>query len=111
MPPNTRLFLALAALWMLAMTWRIYPQFRDTIRVDGRLTTVSAYIEDACGERVGPAAETCLAETGEAAQLMLRREQGKSVLMIVAPLLFYVGIWRPSQLLRARARARTGRAV
>jgi hypothetical protein len=101
----SRLFLALAALWMLAMTARLYPQFGDAIRVDGRLTTVSAYLGEVCGQRVGPAAATCLDETGEEAQLQLRREQGRSVLVIVAPLLFYVGLWWPARLLRERARA------
>ncbi len=86
----SRLFLAVAVLWLVAMTWRLYPQFKDTIRVDGRLTTVSAYLEDSCGQRVGPGAATCLAETGEQAQLLLRSEQGKSILTIIAPALAYV---------------------
>ena len=100
----SRLFLLLAALWMLAMTWRIYPQFGDTIRVDGRLTTVADYLGDVCGQRVGPAASTCIDEAGEAAQLRLRQEQGKSVLVILAPLLFYVVLWWPARLLRERFR-------
>lgn len=98
------LFLVLAALWMLAMTLRIYPQFGDTIRVDGRLTTVADYLGDACGQRVGPAAATCRDESGEKAQLMLRQEQGKSVLIILAPLLFYVALWCPARLVRERLR-------
>lgn len=102
---HPRLFLVLAALWMLAMTWRIYPQFGDTIRVDGRLTTVASYLGDVCGQRVGPAASTCRDETGEEAQLRLRREQGKSVLVILAPLLFYVGLWWPARLLREGLRS------
>ncbi len=99
---NPRLFLALAGLWMLAMTWRIYPQFGDTIRVEGRLTSVSSYLADRCGQRVGPAAVTCLAEGGEEAQLLLRQEQAKSVLFIVAPLLFYFLAWLPLRRLRER---------
>ena len=98
----SRLFLLLAGVWMLAMTWRIYPQFGDTIRVDGRLATVADFIGDVCGERVGPAASTCIDETGEEAQLRLRQEQGKSVLVILAPLLFYVVLWWPARLLRER---------
>ena len=47
--------------WIAVMTWRIYPQFGDAVRVDGRLTTVADYIEGTCGERGVPAAETCLA--------------------------------------------------
>jgi hypothetical protein len=99
-----RLALALAALWMLAMTWRLYPQFGDAIRVDGRLTTVASYLSDRCGQRVGPAAVTCLAEGGEEAQLLLRQEQAKSVLFILAPLLVYVFAWLPLRLLRERIR-------
>jgi hypothetical protein len=106
---RTRLILGLAALWMLAMTLRLYPQFKDAIRVDGRLTTVAAYLEDACGQRVGPAAATCLAESGETAQLLLRQEQARSVLAILAPLLIYICGWRPAQLLRARLRVRRRR--
>jgi uncharacterized membrane protein len=98
----SRLFLAFAVLWMVAMTWRLYPQFKDTIRVDGRLTTVAGYLDDVCGQRVGPGAATCFAETGERAQLMLRSEQGKSVLIIIAPLLGYLIYAGSLQLLRAR---------
>ncbi len=99
---SLRLFLTLAALWMLAMTWRLYPQFGDTIRVEGRLTIVSSYLSERCGQRVGPAAVTCLAEGGEAAQLLLRQEQAKSVLFILAPLLFYLLAWLPMRVLRGR---------
>lgn len=94
--------LMLIIAWMAVMTWRIYPQFKDTVRVDGRLTTVDDYIGDACGERVGPAAETCLAEAHEAAQRLLRREQGKSVLLIEAPLLAYLLIYWPLVLWRGK---------
>jgi hypothetical protein len=100
-----RIFCVLACLWMVAMTWRIYPQFGDTIRVDGRLITVASYLSDACSQRVGPAAVTCLAESGEAAQLLLRQEQGKSVLVILAPVLFYL-LWWPAHRLREEMRAR-----
>jgi hypothetical protein len=111
MAPRTRLFLVLAAVWMVAMTWRLYPQFGNAIRVDGRLTTVARYIDDSCGQRVGPAAATCLAESGEKAQLLLRREQARSVLLILAPLLVYGIIWRPLQFLRARIGARSPAAT
>ena len=86
--------------WMAVMTWRLYPQFKDTVRVDGRLTTVTDYIDDTCGERVGPAAETCFAEAHETAQRLLRREQGKSVLLIVAPLFGYLLFYVPAALWR-----------
>jgi hypothetical protein len=84
------------------MTWRIYPQFGDTVRVDGHLTTVDDYIDETCGERLGPAAETCLAEAHETAQRLLRREQGKSVLLIEAPLFAYLMVYVPTVLWRRR---------
>jgi hypothetical protein len=101
--PKLSYYLVLVVIaWMAVMTWRIYPQFKDAVRVDGRLTTVDDYIGDACGERVGPAAETCLAEARETAQRLLRREQGKSVLLIQAPLLGYLLIYWPIAAWRGR---------
>ena len=82
----SRYFLLLAMVWMIAMTARLYPQFGDGVRIDGRLTTVEDYIEDSCSQRVGPAAQTCLAEAANEAQILLRREQGKSVLLIAYPM-------------------------
>jgi hypothetical protein len=95
----SRYFLVLALAWVVAMTWRIYPQFKDAVRVDGRLMTTAEFVEEACGQRIGPAAATCLAETREQAQQLLRREQGKSVLLIEAPLLGYLLIYLPLRLL------------
>jgi hypothetical protein len=106
---SPRLAVALAALWMLALTGKLYPQFRDTIRVDGRLTTVASYLDDACGQRVGPAASTCLAESGERAQLMLRQERAKSVLMIVVPPLAALALFWSARALRRRQGAAPAR--
>ncbi|HUB96158.1 MAG TPA: hypothetical protein VL993_09585, partial [Stellaceae bacterium] len=104
-----RIFCVLAALWMVVMAWRLYPQFGNAIRVDGQQTTVAAYLRDACGRRVGPAAVTCLAEAREETQLMLRREQGKSVLLILAPAIFYA-LWWPAYRLHVELRARRAAA-
>ena len=108
----SRYFVIRAAVWMIVMTWRLYPQFKDAVRIDGRLTTVTDFIEDTCGQRVGPAAVTCLAEARERAQRLLRREQGKSVLLVEAPLLGYLLLYLPWRLLRlciaARRDARFG---
>jgi hypothetical protein len=101
----SRYIVLLAIAWMVIMTWQIYPQFKDAVRVDGRVTTVVDYIDDACGQRVGPAAETCLAEARATAQRLLRREQGKSILLIEAPLLLYLLIYAPLTLWRNRRRA------
>jgi hypothetical protein len=97
-----RLALVLAALWMLAMTGKLYPQFGDTIRVDGRLTTVASYLDDVCGHRVGPAAATCLTQTGQQGQRMLRQEQAKSVLMIIAPPLVALALYGCARALSRR---------
>lgn len=87
---GSRRFLIFALVWMVAVTWRLYPQFKDAVRVDGRVTTVEDYVAETCGERVGPAAATCLAEARAAAQRLLRDEQGKSILLINAPLVLYL---------------------
>jgi len=91
----SRYFLLLATVWVVAMTWRIYPQFGDGLRIDGRVTSVEAYVEDSCAQRVGPAAQTCLAEAAGEAQILLRREQGKSILLIAAPILLYLLAYVP----------------
>jgi len=80
----------LIALWMAAMTARLYPQFATALRVDGRVTTVEDFVDDSCAARIGPAAETCLAEARGEAQLLLHREQAKSVLLILAPAVLYL---------------------
>ena len=104
MPRMSRYFVILALAWMAATTWRIYPQFKDAVRVDGRLTTVDDYIDDSCGQRVGPAAGTCLAEAHERAQRLLRHEQGRSVLLIEAPVLGYLILCLPIALWRGLRR-------
>ena len=96
MSPLSRYFALLAVAWMIAMTWRLYPQFKDAVRVDGRLTTVEDYIAATCGERVGPGAATCLAEAREDARRLLRQEQGNSILLIIAPILGYLAIYLPA---------------
>ena len=106
MPRLSPYFALLAVAWMVVMTARLYPQFGDAVRVEGRLTTVDDYIENACGERVGPAAETCLAETRVAAQRLLRREQSKSILLIEAPVIGYFFLYLPAALWLGRRRAR-----
>ncbi len=93
------------------MTARLYPQFKDAIRVDGRVTTVADYLADVCGERVGPPAVTCLAERGAQAQRLLRREQGKSIFAIMAPLLGYLLIYVPVRRVWRAARPRRRRGI
>ena len=96
-------YLMLAAvLWMAAMTARLYPQFSDAIRVDGRVTTVAAYLADACGERAGPLAITCRQAAQLRARHLLRREQAKSILMIEVPVLGYFFLFWPARFLFRR---------
>jgi hypothetical protein len=104
-PHLSRYYVLLAIVWMIVMTWRIYPQFKDAVRIDGRLTTVDDYVDGTCGERVGPAAATCYAEIREEAQRLLRREQGKSILLIEAPVLGYLVVYLPIALWRNQRRA------
>ncbi|HLJ64337.1 MAG TPA: hypothetical protein VKT70_09535 [Stellaceae bacterium] len=102
----SRYLLMLSAVWVIAMLWHLYPHFKDTIRLeDGRLTEVSAYLEDRCGQKVGPAAATCLAQARETANELLRREQAKSVLLIEAPLFLYVLIYLPFSFLSRSRRS------
>lgn len=97
-----RYFALLGVMWMAVMTWRIYPQFKDAVRVDDRVTTVGDYVDATCGERLGPGAETCLAEAREEAQRLLRREQGRSILLIEAPILLFLIIYVPVLLWQRR---------
>ena len=103
-PRLSRYFALFAIAWVIAMMWRIYPQFKDAVRVDGRLTTVDDYVDGTCGERVGPAAATCLAEAREEAQRLLRHDQGKSILLIEAPILGYLLIYLPIALWQSQRR-------
>jgi hypothetical protein len=103
-----RYFLLLATVWVIAMTWRIYPQFGDGLRIDGRVTSVEDYVDESCSQRVGPAAQTCLAEAAGEAQILLRREQGKSVLLITAPILLYLLAYLPRRLAGLAAGRRSG---
>lgn len=91
----SRYLVIFCAIWVIAMTWRIYPQFKDTLRVDGRLTSLSDYVEASCGERIGPAAASCLVEARSAGQRLVANEQARSLLLIEAPLLVYLALYLP----------------
>ena len=87
--------IVLCAIWVIAMTWRIYPQFKDTLRIDGRLTSLADYVEASCGERIGPAAAGCLAEARVTGHRLVANEQARSLLLIEAPLLVYLVLYLP----------------
>jgi hypothetical protein len=103
-------FMIFAAVWMVAMTWRVHPQFSDMLKVDDRLVTLDGYVEETCGERIGPDARSCLEEARATGERLVARQQGQSVLFILAPLLAYlVGYlpWQIATALLARARVPT----
>jgi hypothetical protein len=79
----------LIAVWTLAMGARLLPQFDAVLRIDGRITMVDDYIADRCGARLGPDAVICLATAHRKAETQLRREQARSMLIIVAPAVLY----------------------
>jgi hypothetical protein len=81
----SRYLMVVTAIWVVAMTWRLYPQFPDTLRIDGRLTSLADYVADSCRERIGPAAASCLGEAQATGRRLVAHEQSKSVLLILAP--------------------------
>jgi hypothetical protein len=91
----SRYFAVVALIWVVGMMWRVYPQFGDTLRHDGRLMTLGDYVEESCGQRVGPARKSCLEEAKDTGARLVAREQGKSVLLVEAPLLGYLLVYLP----------------
>ncbi len=92
----------LCAIWVIAMTWRIYPDFKDRLRLDGRLMSLAEYIEESCGQRIGPAAASCLAEARITGRRLVASEQAKSLLLIEAPLFFYLVYFLIARAIRRR---------
>lgn len=92
-----RYFFAAALIWIVAMTWRVYPQFKDSLRSEGRVVTLDEYVEDACGERVGPLATSCRAATLEKGRQLVASQQAKSLLVIELPLMAYVLLYLPAR--------------
>lgn len=105
--PLSRYLIVLTAVWVVAMTWRLYPQFADTLRVDGRLMSFDQYVEESCGQRIGPAATSCRGEAQVTGRRLVASEQGKSVLLIEAPLLGYLVLYLPLGWALRRARPAT----
>jgi hypothetical protein len=88
---------------MVAMTWRVHPLFKDMLKIDDRLVTVADYIEESCGQRIGPGAAACVEEARITGRRLVAHQQGRSLLFVAAPLLGYVAIFLPWRLIRARA--------
>jgi len=95
----SRYFTLFATAWIVAMTWKVYPQFRDTLRVDGRVVALDDYVAEACAERVGPLATSCRATKLESGRRMVAAEQAKALLLIEAPLILYAVFYLPLRLL------------
>lgn len=93
----SRYFMVLCAVWLVAMTARLYPHFKDTLRVDGRPMVLDDYVAASCGGRNGAEAARCAAAAKLAAQPLIAREQAKSLLLIEAPLLGYLVVYLPAQ--------------
>ena len=103
-------FVILATLWIVAMGWRIYPQFKDTLRFEGRLVTFEDYMTENCGQRIGTEATSCQRQARATGQKLVAREQGLSVLLIMLPLLGYVLIYVPVQLVASAIVAHRAKA-
>ena len=99
----SRYFTLFAVAWIVVMAWKVYPEFRDRLRADGRVMTLDDYVEEACGERVGPLATSCRATKFESGRRMVAAEQAKALLLIEAPLLLYAVLYLPIRLLRGAA--------
>jgi len=78
------------------MTWRVYPQFKNMLKVDDRLIALEDYVQETCRQRIGPDAASCIEEAQITGRRLVAREQGRALLFIIAPLLVYV-VWRLSK--------------
>lgn len=107
MPSNlgiSRYFALFAAAVVLVTTWRVYPLFKDTVRVEGRVLSLDEYVADTCGERAGPLATSCRAATLEHGRRLVASQQAKALLLVEAPLLVYILIYLPYRMVAAGLR-------
>ncbi len=100
-PTLSRYLTVFAAAWIVAMTWKVYPQFKDTLRVDGRVVALDEYVETACSEKAGPEAAACPATKLQSGRRMVVAEQAKALLLIEAPLILWAAFYLPIRLLRS----------
>ena len=112
----SRYFALFAAAVILATTWKVYPLFKDTVRVEGRVLSLDEYVADTCGERVGPLATSCREATLEHGRRLVASQQAKALLLVEAPLLIYVLIYLPyraaaDRLRRSRRQGAAGDAA
>lgn len=98
----SRYFALFAALWIVAVSAKLYPQFKDSLRIEGQVITLDDYISQTCGERAGTLAASCRAQAVETGARLVARQQAKSLLLIQAPIIFYVVIYLPFALIARR---------
>ncbi|HKX10630.1 MAG TPA: hypothetical protein VJN67_20690 [Stellaceae bacterium] len=103
-PALSRYLTLFVAAWIVVMTWKVYPQFKDTLRVDGRVVALDDYVEDACSEKVGLEAAACAATKLQNGRRLVVAEQAKALLLIEAPLILCVILYLPIRLLRGTGR-------
>ncbi|HEV2551350.1 MAG TPA: hypothetical protein VGU20_28835 [Stellaceae bacterium] len=104
--PRWARYVALVSfIWVVVMGVRLYPHFGDTLRLDGRAMSFEEYVEESCGQRIGPAAISCLAEARDTGRRLVAQQQAKSLLLVEAPLWLLLAIYLPG--LAARRRAAT----
>ena len=95
--PRWARYLALFSLtWVVVMGVRLYPHFGDALRLDGRAMSFEEYIEESCGQRIGPAAASCLAEARDTGRRLVAQQQAKSLLLVQAPLWLLLAIYLPA---------------
>jgi hypothetical protein len=97
-------YLALVSLtWVVVMGVRLYPHFGDALRFDGRAMSFEEYVEESCGQRIGPAVASCLAEARDTGRRLVAQQQAKSLLLVEAPLWLLLAIYLPASAMRRRA--------
>jgi hypothetical protein len=96
-------YLALLSLaWVVVMGARLYPHFGDALRLDGRIMSFDEYVEESCGQRIGPAAASCLAEARETGRRLVAQQQARSLLVVEAPLWLMLLVYLPTMAARRR---------
>ena len=101
--PRWLRYVALVSLtWVVVMGVRLYPHFGDSLRVDDRPMSFEEYVEESCGQRIGPAATSCLVEARDTGRRLVAQQQAKSLLLVEAPLWLLLAIYLPTFAARRR---------
>ena len=104
--PRWARYVALVSLaWVVIMGVRLYPHFGDALRLDGRAMSFEEYVEESCGQRIGPAAASCSAEARDTGRRLVAQQQAKTLLLVEAPLWLLLAIYLPALAVRRRRAA------